>query len=72
MLDNQEEEIMKKVTKWESYEDAKKRIEAEQAKKEETQKEIMKQLRDPNIPAEKKDELVEKLYEGIEIKNQKQ
>ena len=58
---------MKKVTKWESYEDAKNRIEAEQAKEK-----IIKQLRDPNVPQEKKNELMEELYEGIEIKNQKQ
>ena len=29
---------------------------------------IVKQLRDPNVPREKKDILMEKLYKGIEFK----
>ena len=50
---------MKKQIKWESYEDAKRRIEKE---------EILKKLRDPNLSNEEKAKLMEKLYEGIDIK----
>lgn len=51
---------MKKEIKWESYEDAKKRIEKQ---------EILKKLRDHNLSSDEKAKLMEKLYEGIDIKN---
>ena len=51
---------MKKETKWESYDDAKKRIEKQ---------EILKKLRAPNLSSDEKAKLIEKLYEGIDIKN---
>ena len=54
---------MKKLTKFESYETAKKRIEAEDEKKE-----ILKRLGDPDLTEEEKNELMERLYDGIEIK----
>ena len=60
---------MKNQTKWESFEDAKKRIDAERAnKKARDKKEIMRQLHDPNISEEQKSELMELLYHGIAIK----
>ena len=51
---------MKKEIKWESYEDAKKRIEKQ---------EILKKLRGPNLSSEEKAKLMEQLYEGIDIKS---
>ena len=33
-------------------------------------KEIVKKLKDPNLPREEKNELIELLYEGIEFKEQ--
>ena len=50
---------MKKQIKWESFEDAKLRIERE---------EILKKLQDPNLSAEEKNRLLEILYADIEIK----
>ena len=35
-----------------------------------SKKQIKEKLRDPNLPNEEKNELVEKLYEGIEIKEE--
>lgn len=37
-----------------------------------TKKEIMKQLQDPNKSSEEKADLVEKLYGGIDIVNEKE
>jgi hypothetical protein len=37
-------------------------------KKEPTEKEILKQLKDPNLSKAKKNALVEKLYRGIQLK----
>lgn len=52
---------MKKLTKFESYESAKKRIEVDEKEK------ILKRLQDPEPSKEEKDELVERLYDGIKI-----
>ena len=37
-------------------------------KKKSTEKEILKQLGDPNLSKAKKNQLLEKLYKGIDIK----
>ena len=57
-------DVKEKPTKWESYEDAKKRIDEAERKKQ-----IKKKLKDPNLSAEEKDKLMDLLWEGIDVKD---
>ena len=52
-----------KLTKFESYENMLKRVEAK-----EREKQIKKKLKDPNLSDEEREELMDLLWEGIDVK----